>query len=520
MTITMTDAGPDPMFVAELVSEVRSTTGDHFATASPISGERIAEIPRSSGEDVAEAFAAAHRAQSRWAAMTAADRGRILLRFHDLVLAHRDEGLDLVQWETGKARKDALEELLDVCVTARYYARGGPRMLRPRRIRGIFPGVVGVTQYHQPKGVVGVIAPWNYPLTLAVSDAIPALMAGNTVVVKPDTQTTLTALWVLHLLHRAGMPRGVLEVVAGEGVDLGPAVTGAADYVMFTGSTRVGRIIAEQCGQRLIGCSLELGGKNAMIVRADVDVDRAVETAIRATFANSGQLCVSMERMYIDQAVWDRFVPRFADRVRAMRVRVGLGWDSDMGSLISQRQLQAVATHVDDARARGVTVLAGGTALPEAGPYAFAPTVLTGVTEDMVVCRNETFGPVVSLYPVAGDDEAVRAANDTEYGLNASVLTGSLRAGVAVARQVRAGTVNVNEGYAAAWGSTRAPMGGMKASGLGRRHGEEGLLKYTESQSVAVQRIMGFGPPFGWSDRTWGESLTLAVKSMKRLGVT
>ena len=519
MTVTALPATPDRTFIAELLADIRSTTGEQFVAESPITAAALADIPRSSPDDVTAAFAAAHRAQSRWAALSVKERGRILLRFHDLVLEHRDQGLDLVQWETGKARKDALEELLDVCVTARYYARTARRMLRPRRIRGIFPGVVGVTQYHLPKGVVGVIAPWNYPLTIAVSDAIPALMAGNTVVVKPDSQTTLTALWVLHLLHRAGMPRGVLEIVAGEGADLGPAMVAGADYIMFTGSTRVGRIIAEQCGERLIGCSLELGGKNAMIVRADVDIDRASETAVRATYANSGQLCVSMERMYVDRAVWDRFVPAFVDRVRALRVAADVGWGADMGSLISAKQLATVSAHVDDAVARGATLLAGGHALPEAGPYAFAPTVLTDVTEDMTVCRNETFGPVISLYPVSGDAEAIAAANNSEYGLNASVLTGDVRAGVAVARQIRAGTVNVNEGYAATWGSTRAPMGGMKDSGLGRRHGVEGLLKYTESQSVAVQRMMGFGPPFGWSDRTWGESLTLAVKAMKTLGV-
>jgi succinate-semialdehyde dehydrogenase/glutarate-semialdehyde dehydrogenase len=190
-----------------------------------------------------------------------------------------------------------------------------------------------------------------------------------------------------------------------------------------------------------------------------------------------------------------------------------------MGSLISADHLATVSGHVDDAVARGATVLAGGHAMPEAGPFAYAPTVLTDVTDDMTVCRNETFGPVVSLYPVSGDAEAVAAANDSHYGLNASVLTGDLRQGKALARQIRAGTVNVNEGYAATWGSTRAPMGGMKDSGLGRRHGVEGLLKYTESQSVAVQRIMGFGPPFGWSDRMWGDSLTLAVKTMKTVGV-
>ena len=508
-----------PGFIQELTAEITTRTGRTFPVHSPIDGSLIAEVPHCDEADVAAAFDSARRAQPGWAALPVQSRSDLLLTFHDLVLRHRDQGLDLVQWETGKARKDALEELLDVCAQARYYARDAPRLLKPKRVRSAFPGAVGVRVHHHPKGVVGIISPWNYPLTLAVSDAIPALLAGNTVVIKPDTQTTLTALWVLHLLHEAGIPRGVLTVVAGDGAELGPTLVAESDYVMFTGSTRVGRLIAEQCGRQLIGCSLELGGKNALVVRADVNVDRAAETAVRACFANSGQLCISMERMYVHTDVWDRFVPRFVERVQSMNLQAAVGWGADMGSLISARQLATVTRHVEDAVSAGATVLAGGRARPDIGPYVFEPTVLTDVTDAMEVCRNETFGPVVSLYRVHDDDEAVARANDTSYGLNASVLTGDLREGERVGARLMAGTVNVNEGYAAAWSATRAPMGGMKDSGIGRRHGDDGLLKYTEAQTVAVQRIMGFGPPAGWSDRKWGDSLTLAIKTMKNLGV-
>lgn len=509
----------DPVFVESLAAEVVAAGDEHLTVVSPVTGTPIARLPRSSPSDVEAAFARARAAQSQWAITDLAQRSRIFLRFHDLVLQHRDQGLDLVQWETGKARKDALEELLDVCAQARYYSRDAKRLLKPRRIRSAFPGAVGVKLHHHPKGVVGIIAPWNYPLTLAVSDAIPALLAGNAVVVKPDTQTTLTALWVLHLLHQAGLPHGVLNVVAGEGADLGPTLVGESDYVMFTGSTRVGRLIAEQCGRQLIGCSLELGGKNALVVRADADIERATEAAVRACFANSGQLCISMERLYVHTDIWDRFVPRFVERVRQMRLGVAVGWGSDMGSLISRRQLDTVGAHVDDAVAKGATVLTGGRPRPDLGPFAFEPTVLANVTEDMIACRNETFGPVVSVYRVTGDDEAVARANDSSYGLNASVLTGDLKAGADLGVRLMAGTVNVNEGYAPAWSATRAPMGGMKDSGLGRRHGDDGLLKYTESQTVAVQRMLGFGTPAGWSDRKWADSLTLAIKAMKNLGI-
>lgn len=520
MTTTTTSArGLDPNFLAALGAEVVTRGGRSFPVVSPVDGSTIADVPESDPADVQAAFALARMAQPQWAALPVRERARILLTFHDLVLAHRDQGLDIVQWETGKARKDALEELLDVCAQARYYARDAPRLLKPHRVRSAFPGAVSVRVHHHPKGVVGVIAPWNYPLTLAVSDAIPALLAGNTVVIKPDSQTTLTALWVLRLLHSAGLPRGALNVVAGDGAELGPTLVEESDFVMFTGSTRVGRLIAEQCGRQLIGCSLELGGKNALIVRADVDVAKAADRAVRASFANSGQLCISMERLYVHTDVYDRFVPAFVERVRAMNLSAAVGWGADMGSLISQRQLDTVAGHVADALARGATLLTGGSARPDLGPFVFEPTVLADVTDDMVVCRHETFGPVVSVYRVADDEEAVVLANDTDYGLNASVLTGDLAAGRRLAERLMAGTVNVNEGYAAAWSATRAPMGGMKDSGLGRRHGDDGLLKYTEAQTVAVQRLAGFGAPRGWSDRAWGDSLTLAIRAMKNLGV-
>lgn len=486
---------------------------------APFDGGHLFDLPLSDESDIDATMETLRRGQRSWAARTVAERERIMLRFHDLVLENRAEGLDIVQWETGKARRDANEELLDVCINARHYARDAARLLEPRRHRGVFPGIVGVRQLQHPKGVVGILAPWNYPLTLAASDAIPALMAGNAVLLKPDVQTTLTALWVVDLMIRAGIPESVIRVVTGEGPVVGPLVIDRVDYVMFTGSTRVGREVAARCGERLIGCSLELGGKNAMIVREDANVGRSAEIAMRACFANSGQLCISMERLYVHEAIYDEFVPAFVARVEAMVMRPGIGWGADMGSLISEAQLGRVLAHIDDAISRGATVLAGGRARPDIGPYYVAPTVLAGVTEDMVLCDEETFGPVVAVYPVASDDEAVRLANQTVYGLNGAVLTRDGARGRAIAARLHAGTVNINEAYGAAWGSTRAPMGGMGASGLGRRHGDEGLLKYTESQTIATSTVIGFGAPFGWSDERWGNTLAVAFGAMKRLGL-
>ena len=284
---------------------------------------------------------------------------------------------------------------------------------------------------------------------------------------------------------------------------------------MFTGSTATGRIVAEQCARRLIGFSAELGGKNPMIVLDGIDLDKTVEGAVRACFSNSGQLCISIERMYVEDAVYDRFVPAFAERVRGMRLAAGRSWDAEMGSLVSEDQLKTVTRHVDDAVTKGARVLAGGTARPDVGPLFYEPTVLEGVTEDMELMREETFGPVVAVYRVRDADEAVQHANDTCYGLNASVWGPASRA-ERIATRIQAGTVNVNEGYAAAWASHDAPMGGMKDSGVGRRHGREGILKYTEAQTVSVQRAIPIAPMKGQSHEQYAKLMTVGVKVMKR----
>ena len=506
------------MDFAPLLQRLRAS-GSLRDVVEPFTGALLYTLPLSTEADVDAAFAAARKAKRGWASRPLHDRTAIILRFHDLLLADRQRGLDLVQRETGKARRDANEEILDVCITARHYARDAHRLLRPRRHVGALPGVVGVTERRLPKGVVGVLSPWNYPVTLAASDAIPALIAGNAVVLKPDVHTTLTALWIAELFARAGVPEGVFTVVSGEGPDVGPMVIDRADYIMFTGSTAVGRQVAQRCGERLIGCSMELGGKNAMIVRADVDVAHAAQIAVHASFANSGQLCMSMERIYVSSSVYESFLAEFARRTEALRMSAQVGWAGQMGSLISAKQLERVSAHVADAVARGATVVTGGHACPEVGPYFYAPTILTGVDDSMALCTAETFGPVVAVYSVASDDEAIERANDSEFGLNASVLSRDVRAAQAIARRLRSGTVNINEGYAAAWASKRSPMGGMGSSGLGRRHGDEGMLKYTEAQTIATQRALGFGAQFGWTDEKWGDTLAQAIGWMKKLGV-
>jgi succinate-semialdehyde dehydrogenase/glutarate-semialdehyde dehydrogenase len=506
-----------PDTVARLASLVTAAAGRPTQTSySPLDGSPLGAVPVCDADDVARAVAAARATQHDWAARPLRDRSRIMLRFHDLVLAAQPRLLDLVQLETGKARLSAFEELADVAGTARYYAHSAAHHLRPRRRQGALPFLTATVEQHHPKGVVGIISPWNYPLTLAVSDAVPALLAGNGVVLKPDSQTVFTALAAVELLIAAGVPAELVQVVTGPGPDLGPPLVAAVDYMMFTGSTRTGRLIAEQCSQRLIGFSAELGGKNPMIVLADADIGAAVEGAVRGCFGSSGQLCISIERLYVQDAVHDEFVAAFVERVQRMHLAAGVGWTGDMGPLTSPDQLATVTRHVQDAVDKGARVLAGGRARPDLAPWFYEPTVLDGVTPEMELFGEETFGPVVAVYRVSDDDEAVAAANASEYGLNASVWA-ARRHAQEVAARVRCGTVVVNDAYAPAWGSTDAPMGGVKSSGVGRRHGREGIVKYTEPQTVATQQLLPIAPPPGVTPERFAAVLSGALKVLRHV---
>ena len=460
---------------------------ESMTVTSPLNGAVVGEVPVGTADDVAAAVTRARAAQVAWAATPVRDRAAVLLRYHDLVLDHQDELLDLIQAENGKARVWAFEEIMDQAVTARYYARLAPRALKPHRRLSALPGLVSTKEHYVPKGVVGVISPWNYPLVLALSDALAALVAGNAIVIKPDSQTPFTALRAFELLEEAGLPADLVQVVTGPGRTVGTAIIDTADYMMFTGSTATGRSVARQAGERLIGMSAELGGKNAMVVTDAVDLERAVEGAVVGSFANTGQLCISIERLYVDAAVADEFTQAFGARTAALQLGAEQTYGPQVGALASHDQLDKVREHVEDAVAKGARVVAGGRHRPDIGDLFYEPTVLTDVTPDMALYREETFGPVVAVYPVTSDDEAVEQVNDTEYGLNASVYCDDTGRARSIAERLRAGTVNVNDGYSSAWASLDAPMGGMKASGLGRRHGREGLLKYTESQTITVR---------------------------------
>jgi succinate-semialdehyde dehydrogenase/glutarate-semialdehyde dehydrogenase len=488
-------------------------------TRAPFSGAELATLPQCTPADVEAAAERARAAQVEWATRPVSARAKVFLRLHDLVLDARNELMDVIQAENGKARRDAYLEVADIAITCRYYARTAASSLAPKKRSGLIPGLTDVEEVRHPKGIVTIISPWNYPLSLGAGDTIPALLAGNAVVQKADNQTALTALFALDLARQAGLPDDLWQIVLGRGSSIGTSLMDIADYVMFTGSTSSGRNIAQEAAKRLVDCSLELGGKNAMLILDDADIDRAVEGAVRACFSSSGQLCISVERMFVADAIYDTFMPRFVDAVAAMPIGASYDFEHQMGSLTSAEQLEVTQRHVDDAVAGGATVLAGGKARPDLGPYFFEPTVLTGVAAPMTCFAEETFGPLVSVYRFTDVDEAIERANDTRYGLNASVWSRSAGTGTAVAARLKSGTVNVNEAYAAAWGSIDAPMGGMGDSGMGRRHGVQGITKYTEVQTIARQRLFNLAPPVQrLGDGGFAGVMTTALRALKAIG--
>jgi len=508
----------DAALVRRLTGVVPSGGGGSAST-DPVTGGVLAELPRSSTQDVQDAFDLARKPQPVWAARPVREREQMLLRMHDLVLRHRDELLDLIQSESGKSRLDAFQEVAAIALAARYYGRTASRLLRTRRRASFFPGAIVTHEVRHPKGVVGIVSPWNFPLVLSVTDTLPALVAGNAVVHRPDDQAALTALRARELAIEAGLPPDLWQVVLGEGPVIGAAVVERADFVSFTGSSATGRLVGRQAGERLVGASLELGGKNPALVLADADLGKAADVLARACFTGTGQVCVSVERIYVHASIYDDFLPRFLRRVGELRLGVGVGWGYDVGTLVSAQQYERVTRHLEDARAQGAEVLTGGRPRPDVGPYVVEPTVLRGVRPGMLAFDDETFGPVVAVSRVASDDEAVEAANDSPYGLMGVVLSGSLRHGTDVAQRIRCGGVAVNESFQTVWSSTDVPLGGFGISGIGRRHGAEGLLRFTEVQAVVGQRLKAVTAPVGGLDpRRFAGLMSGAMRVMKAIG--
>jgi len=501
--------------IANLVSHLPSAAKT-VPIYNPNTGNLIYELPQLTADQVKTAVANARLAQPAWAATSVEERSKIIYRLHDLILAEQNQLMDIVQLETGKARAHAFEEVAGGSGSARYFAKIAKKELKPKNTIAGVPFLTKTWVNHVPVGVVGVITPWNYPLALCLLDVIPALIAGNAVVQKSDNQTTLTALLARELAVKAGLNPKLWTIVTGDGAEVGNAVTDNVDYVAFTGSANTGRQVGARAAARLIPFSLELGGKNPLIVLPSADLSKAADILIGGAFGSAGQLCVSIERAYVPNDLKHRFETILKEKVSSLKLGTSNDFSIDIGSLTGANQLARVSGFIDDAVSHGAKVITGGHQLPELGPYFYAPTIITEVKDDMRMQKNEVFGPVVAIYGYDTIDEAVALANDTTEGLNASVV-GDVNQAKQVAKRIMAGTVNINEGFRATFASLDTPMGGMKNSGHGRRNGVDGLLKYTEAQAIGVHRGLLEFPSRGYQYNKMAPLLNLLAKIMKKL---
>jgi len=458
---------------------------------NPATGQPSGSVECTTLPELAAATSRARTAQKTWGQASYAERARIVGRFHDRILESSRTVLDIIQSETGKSRRDALAELVTVAGTARYYIAHGEGFLALRRKRGAIPLITRSFLAHRPHGLVGLITPWNYPFLLAIGDAIPALLAGNAVCVKPSEWTPLSAVLGKSLLVECGLNPELLVIVHGAG-DIGSELIRHVDYVAFTGGTATGRKVAVAAADRLIPFSLELGGKNPMIVLKEAPLEQAASALIAGAFANAGQTCISVERVYIEAPVFDRFAQLVAEGASRIKVGWSQSFDLDMGSMIHAAHAAKVQDRIDAAIRSGASVLAGAHRRSDLGDAFVEPTVLARVRADDAIAVEETFGPVVSLHRVSSREEAVALSNNSAYGLNASLWAGGGSRPMDLAQEIEAGSVGVNASLMI-YNAFDLPMGGIKRSGIGRRHGERGILRYTQEQSIVRSFAAGGG---------------------------
>jgi acyl-CoA reductase-like NAD-dependent aldehyde dehydrogenase len=475
----------------------------------PATGEEVGRAPLTLPEEVARAVGRARSSQAAWAATSFRARGRIILRARKIILGELDEIALLISRETGKPIAEAIAmEMAPGLDLMQYFARKTESLLQRERINVGLYGWMGRTSYlvHKPIGVVGIISPWNFPWATPLAEVVMGLMAGNAVVLKPSELTPLTALKIKEVLEQAGLPDGLLQVVTGDG-STGAALIGAGvNKIMFTGSVATGRRVAEAAANYLIPVVLELGGKDPMIVLEDAHIENAARGAVWGAFANCGQSCAAVERCYVNEIVSQKFT----DAVVAETKRLQQSGDkqSDLGPMSSEQQLRVVERHVYEATAQGALALTGGERTSDAAGPFFPPTVLINVNQEMNVMREETFGPVLPIMKFKTDDEAIRLANDSLYGLTASVWTNDLARGKRIAEQIDAGTVMINEAlYVHAVGQT--PWGGVKHSGFGRTHGRAGLLELVNQQHIHVNH-------FAWVPDVWWFNYTPSAGKLFR----
>jgi acyl-CoA reductase-like NAD-dependent aldehyde dehydrogenase len=484
---------PDPALKQAVRGHVDGRGDDlagQIVVENPATGQEIGRVPDLGADDVARLARQGRAAQPGWKALGFAGRATVLRRAQSWIVAHRDRVIATIVAETGKTHEDAqLAEVAYAASAFGFWAKHAPEYLADEKVRTSSPFTVGrraVVRY-EPLGLVGVIGPWNYPLTNSFGDCIPALAAGNSVILKPSEVTPLTSLLMAEALRECGLPEHVFQVATGRG-ETAQALIDAVDMVMFTGSTATGKRVMARAAETLTPVSLELGGKDPMVVLADADVERAANAAVYYAMQNGGQTCISVERVYVEEPVYDAFVAKVTEKAGALRQGVPTGPGSvDVGAVTSPPQVEIIEEHVRDAVAKGAKVVVGGKRGRGPGLF-FEPTVLVDVDHTMKAMTEETFGPTLPIMRVRDAEEAIRLANDSPYGLGGSVFSKDAARGEAVARRIGAGGVNVNDvqlNYLA----LELPMGGWKASGLGSRHGAGGIRKFCATQSILVTKV-------------------------------
>ncbi len=461
-----------------------------FSVYNPATGGKLTDLPIQRPQEVAQAVRRARVAQQEWAALDFAARGVILRRWRSQIMANKDRLIETMVAENGKPSQEVLYELAYIGDAIGYYSANAAKFLKDQKVPLHLLKTKQARVIYHPFGVIGVISPWNYPLILAFGDAIAALMAGNAVVIKPSEITPMSAILMAELAEGAGFPSGLIQVVTGLG-ETGAALIDNADLIVFTGSTATGKKVMERASRRLVPVILELGGKDPMIVLKDANLDRAVNGALNGAFFNNGQTCIAVERLYIEEPIYDQFVSRLVEGVQKLRVGNNQAGEHniDLGPLTFPRQLEIVERQVEDARARGAKVLTGGKRRTDLPGLFYEPTILTEVSDEMLVMQEETFGPLLPIIKVKNAEEAIEKANKSNFGLSSSLWTGDRARGERLARQIEAGSTCVND-VTINYMALDVPFGGIKESGIGYRHGgADGLKKFCRPQSIIIDRF-------------------------------
>jgi acyl-CoA reductase-like NAD-dependent aldehyde dehydrogenase len=458
---------------------------------NPATGEVLAHVATTPPSQIVQLVAQARVAQAKWAATPLVERCALLVKLREQILASRDRLADTVVFESGKPRVEAL--FADVFVsldTAAYYAKQAPTLLRDERVphHSLAAKTKSGKIVHEPLGVIAIISSWNYPLAIPLSQIIPAVAAGNAVICKTSDFTPQCGTLIQRLFDEAKFPEGLVTIVQGAADVAQALIAGRPDKVFFTGSVATGKRVAEACAKDLIPSVLELGGKDAMLVLADANLEIAASAAVWGGFTNCGQVCLSVERLFVEASVAEKFLELCVQQTQKLRIGAGNDPATDVGPLIRPQQVQRMQALIDDAVDLGARVLCGGHSRPDLGPNFFAPTVISGVTQAMKLFQEETFGPILAIQIVRNEEEAIARCNDSDFALSASVFTGNSVRGQTIARRLKAGAVMINDAISY-FGISEAPHGGCKHSGWGRTHGKAGLSEMVQPKYIATDHL-------------------------------